>query len=215
MILFKKRDDQPPCRAVQHVQYLLGLSLRNVSHAVNPFVRRSHTAAWKWVQRYEPHSIFDAKRVHAFLVDETCVEIRSFEAWVWDAVEPIHRLVFGVRLSRHRNIFVAQAFLKSLAKKYGKHLVYGNGGTQHPEACSALGLEHRIHSPYEKSLVERVDRFLKDGARGFDNYYPCTKEGCDLQHARDWLNLFVDMHHARGRHMRLRELLGFSEGERP
>jgi hypothetical protein len=38
-------------------------------------------AVWKWVQRYEPHRIYDdVKRVQAFLVDETHVKMGSFEA---------------------------------------------------------------------------------------------------------------------------------------
>lgn len=52
--------------------YFLGLSFRGVSCALDPFVKRSHMAVWKWVQRYDPHKIFDVRRVQAFLVDETC-----------------------------------------------------------------------------------------------------------------------------------------------
>ena len=57
----------------------LGLSFRGVSRALDPFVKRSHTAVWKWVQRYEPHELFDVKRIQAFLVDETYVKVRSFQ----------------------------------------------------------------------------------------------------------------------------------------
>ncbi len=35
------------------------------------------------------------------------------------------------------------------------------------------------------------------------------KEGCDLEHVNNWLNLFVDMHYARRRHMRFGDLIGF------
>ena len=65
-------------------------------------------AVWQWVQRYEPHRIYDVKRVQAFLVDETYVKVGSFEAWVWVAVEPVHRYILGVYLSRHQNILVAR-----------------------------------------------------------------------------------------------------------
>jgi transposase-like protein len=40
----------------------------------------------------------------AFLVDETYVKVGSFEAWVWVAVEPVHRYILGVYLSRHQNM---------------------------------------------------------------------------------------------------------------
>jgi putative transposase len=104
---------------------------------------------------------------------------------------------------------VAQLFIDSLVKKYGKHVVYSDGGTWYPEACRALGLEHRLHSPYEKSLIERANEYLKDRIEEFDDYYPCTKPGCDLKHVWNWLNLFVDMHYARRRHMTFSEIVGF------
>jgi hypothetical protein len=44
----------------------------------------------------------------------------------------------------------------------------------------------------------------------FDDYYPCTRKGCDLGHVWNWLNLFVDMHYAKRRkRMRLRTLVRF------
>ena len=55
---------------------------------------------------------------------ETYVKVGHFEAWVWVAVEPIHRFILGVYLSRHQNMIVAQLFLKSLIERYGKHVVY-------------------------------------------------------------------------------------------
>ena len=157
--------------------------------------------------------MFDVRRIQAFLVDETYVQVGSFEAWVWVAVEPVHRYILGVYLSRHQNILVAQLFIRSLVERYGKHVVYSDGGTWYPEACRALGLEHRLHSPYEKSLIERANQYLKDRVEEFDDYYPCTRTvGCDLKHVWNWLNLFVDIHYARRRHMTFRELVKFLGG---
>ena len=42
------------------------------------------------------------KRVSAFLIDETMVQIGPDHAWLWVAVEPIHREI-RVYISRHRN----------------------------------------------------------------------------------------------------------------
>jgi transposase-like protein len=42
------------------------------------------------------------------------------EAWLWIAIEPIHKQILGVYISRHRNIIVAESFLRSLVKVYGK-----------------------------------------------------------------------------------------------
>ena len=119
------------------------------------------------------------------------------EAWLWIAVEPIHRQILGVYISRHRNMIVVEAFLRSLIRIYGKHTVYSDGGSWYPEACISLGLEHRLHSSYEKSIVERTIEYLKDRTEGFDDYYPCTKTGlCNLQHVYKWLILFVFMHNS-------------------
>jgi putative transposase len=62
--------------------YFLGLSFRDVSCALDLFVKRSHTAVWKWVQRHDPRRMFEVKRVQTFLVDETYIRVGSFEAWV-------------------------------------------------------------------------------------------------------------------------------------
>lgn len=79
------------------------------------------------------------------------MKVGASEACVWVAVEPVHRYILGVYLSRHQNILVANLFLKSLAEKYGKHVVYSDGDTWYPEACRTLRLEHRLHSDYEES----------------------------------------------------------------
>ena len=56
------------------------------------------------------------KKVAAFLIDEIMVQIGSDQAWLWIAVEPIHRQILGVYISRHRNMIVAELFLRSLIK---------------------------------------------------------------------------------------------------
>jgi putative transposase len=216
MLLFRRKRTDP--RVVLYALYLyfLGLSFRGVSRALEPFGEgRSHMAVWNWVQRYEPRRVFGATRVRAFLIDETYVQVGSLEAWVWVAVEPVHRYILGVHLSRHRNMIVAEQFLMGLVEKYGKHVVYSDGGPWYPEACASLRLEHRLHSPYEKSLIERANEYLKDRIEEFDDYYPCTKDGCDLDHVRNWLNLFVDMHYARRMHMTFSELTRFLGGDIP
>ena len=179
--------------------YFLGLSFRSTSKAIQPFGKegRSHVSIWKWVQRFNPERLYHRKRVSAFLIDETMLQIGTEEAWLWVAVEPIHKQILGVYISRHRNMIVAESFLRSLIKIYGKHIVYSDGGTWYPEACISLGLEQRLHSPYEKSIVERTMEYLKDRTEVFDDYYPCRKAGlCDLLHVHKWLTLFVFMHNS-------------------
>ena len=54
-------------------------------------------------------------------------------------------------------MLVAENFIHSLIDKYGKHTIYTDGGTWYPQACQLLHLKHRLHSPLEKSLIERVN----------------------------------------------------------
>jgi putative transposase len=179
--------------------YFLGLSFRSTSKAIQPFgdEGRSHVAVWKWVQRFNPKRLYHCKRVSAFLIDETMLQIGPEEAWLWVAVEPVHKQILGVYISRHRNMIVAESFLTSLIKIYGKHIVYSDGGSWYPEACLSLGLEHKLHSPYEKSIVERTIEYLKDRTESFDDYYPCMKAGlCNLRHVHKWLTLIVFMHNS-------------------
>ena len=56
-------------------------------------------------------------------------------------------------------------------KLYGKHIVYSDdGGTWYPEACNSLGLIHILHSPFEKSIIERAMESVKDRTECFDDY---------------------------------------------
>jgi putative transposase len=176
--------------------YFLGLSLRSTSKALEPFVDRSYVAIWYWIQEFNPIDIFPNKkksRIVAFIIDETIVHVGSAEAWLWVAIEPIHNRILGVYISRHRNMLVVESFLRSLIQLYGKHIVYSDGGTWYPEACSSLRLKHILHSPFEKSVIERAMEYIKDRTEGFDDYYPCTKKAvdCNLSHVYQWLTLFV------------------------
>ena len=91
-------------------------------------------------------------------------------------------------------MLIAEQFMRSLVRKYGKHPVSTDGGTWYPQACKFLKLKHHIHLPYEKSIIERTIQYIKDRTKSFDDYFPCRKERCMLQHVRNWLNLFTNMH---------------------
>jgi hypothetical protein len=54
-----------------------------------------------------------------------------------------------------------------------------------------LGLNHRLHSSYENSVVEGTIEYLKDGTGGFDDYYPCRRSGLgDMLRVCKWLESF-------------------------
>ena len=175
--------------------YFLGLSLRNTSKALDIFddEKRSHIVVWNWIQRFGSLPIYKRNRVSAFIIDETVIQIGWKQFWLWICIEPIHKSVLGIHISEERNMFVAENFIRSLVEKYGRHTVYTDGGTWYPQACNFLHLKPRLHSPLEKSLIERVMQYFKDKTESFDDYYTCNynKQNCDLLHVYNWIKLFI------------------------
>src|SRR5215207_5305160 len=175
--------------------YFLGLSLRNTSKALIIFKdeKRSYVSVWNWIQRFGSCQIYKRKRVSAFIIDETVIQIGNHHFWLWICIEPIDSSVLGIYISEERNMLVAERFIQSLVEKYGKHTVYTDGGTWYDEACNVLRLKHYLHSPLEKSLMELVNQYLKDIIECFDNYYPCMQIECNLLHVYNWIQFFVSM----------------------
>ncbi len=93
-------------------------------------------------------------------------------------------------------MFVTERFISILIKIHGEHPVSTDGGTWYPQACRFLKINHHLHSPYEKSIIERTMQYIKDRTESFDDYFPCKKKKCKLKHVMNWLNLFVDHHNS-------------------
>ena len=93
-------------------------------------------------------------------------------------------------------MIIAEQFITSLVSKYGKHTVYTDGDTWYPEACKMLRLNHYLHSPSEKSIIERIMQYFKDRIEPFDDYYPCNskRRNCNNSHVYNWVELFVSMY---------------------
>src|ERR687896_493745 len=144
--------------------YFLGLlSLRNTSKALVIFKdeKRSHIAVWNWIQRFGSLQIYKRKRISAFIIDETIIQIGNQHFWLWFCIEPIHSSVLGIYISEDKNmIIIAEKFIRSLVEKYGKHTVYTDGSTWYDEAYNVLRLKHYLHSSVEKSLMERVNQYF-------------------------------------------------------
>ena len=173
--------------------YFSGLSLRNTSKALSRFVQRSHTAIRDWIQKYQPERLFFREtKVSEFIIDETQIKVGSEYIWLWVAIESETRNILEIRISKERNMFVAERFLSNLIKGYDKHPLSTDGGTWYPQACRFLKLEHHVHSPYEKSIIERTMQYIKDRTESFDDYFPCRKKNCKLKHVQQWLNLFAN-----------------------
>ena len=147
--------------------YFLGLSLRNTSKALVIFKdnKRSHVSVWNWIQRFAEYPIYKRKRISAFIIDETVIQIGSQHFWLWFCIEPIHRSVLGIYISEERNMLVAEKFIRSLVEKYGRHPVYTDGGTWYDEACNILKIEtlftFTIREKFNgkgQSIFQRQDR---------------------------------------------------------
>ena len=82
---------------------------------------------------------------------------------------------------KRETCLLLKSSLESLIEKYGKHTVYSDCGTWYPQACKILRLKHYLHSPLEKSLIERVVQYFKDRVESFDDYYPYNskRRDCD------------------------------------
>jgi putative transposase len=104
--------------------------------------------------------------------------------------------MLGIYISEERKMLVAENFIRSLVEKYGKHTVYTDGNTWYDETCNAIGLKHYLHSSIEKSLMERVNQYLKDRIECFDDYYPCMQKEteCNLFHVYNSLQFFVSVY---------------------
>ena len=78
--------------------YFLGLSFRNTAKALDLLIeKRSHVAVWIWVQLFNPNKFYlKRSRVTAFIIDESMLRIGSDQAWLWVAIEPVHKQVLGV-----------------------------------------------------------------------------------------------------------------------
>jgi putative transposase len=117
------------------------------------------------------------------------------------AIETKHRQIHHIDISFERIILVAERFIVSLINTYDKYPVSTDDGTWYPQACKFLKLKHFLHSPFEKSNIERVVQYIKDRTEGFDDYFPCKrKKKCKLKHIRNWFNLFISQHNKQIMH---------------
>jgi putative transposase len=92
-------------------------------------------------------------------------------------------------------LVAAERFLKDLVKNMGKTSSFNRWWNMVSTGFIFLDTEHHIHSIYEKNIIERTIQYIKDRTECFDYYFPCRKEmNCKLEHAKNWLNLFTNMH---------------------
>ena len=66
------------------------------------------------------------------------------------AMEPTDETIPGIRASIERSKLVAQGFIQSLIREYGKRSISTDGGPWYPQACIFLNVEHHFHSSFQK-----------------------------------------------------------------
>ena len=134
------------------------------------------------------------KEIKEYIIYETAIKSGSELIWLWVVIESENKEILSFCISKERNMFVAERILSEVVNMYGKHQVSSDGGNWYPQACRFLRLSHHLHSSYEKSLIERTMQYIKDRTECFDDYFPCKKNKCKLNHIRQWLKLFVYQH---------------------
>ncbi len=110
--------------------YFSSLSLRKASHVLEPIIKRSHVAIWKWIQKYSfVLNSFDVSRkdVKVVFIDETEINVGGKKAWLWVAFEPNVKAFLSFQISWHQNSLDAYYFIIRLIKKYGKKPIYTDG----------------------------------------------------------------------------------------
>ena len=159
------------------------------------FVRRSHVAIWKWVQKYAYCAArfrTDRRLVKVIFVDETLIQIDGHDYWLWVAYEPTLDSCLMMHLSREKTLFVCYHFFKQLRDRYGRKPIFTDGGLWYGLACRWLRLRHQVYGTELKNLMERFIQHIKDRTECFDDHFPCRKkENCDRQHVWNWLKLFL------------------------
>ncbi len=61
--------------------------------------------------------------VSQFIIDETQIKICSEFFWLWIAIEPKTQAILRTKISKARNIFVAERFMLDIVEEYGKQSV--------------------------------------------------------------------------------------------
>ena len=91
--------------------------------------------------KVDSYQIYKRKRVSAFIVDETVIQVGNQKYWLWFCIEPIDKSVLGIYISGDRKMLVTEKFIRFLVSKYGKHTVYTDVGTCVSRSMSCSEIE--------------------------------------------------------------------------
>ena len=68
--------------------------------------------------------LYKRKRVSAFIIDETVIQIGNQHFWLWICIEPIHSSVLGIYISEERNICLLLRNLLDLLYQTMENILY-------------------------------------------------------------------------------------------
>ena len=114
--------------------------MRRASHVLEPIIKRSHVAIWKWIQKYSfVLDSFDVDKhdVNSIFIDETEI---NFSGKLWVAYEP-----------------QLKAFLRKFVKKYGRKTIYTDGALRYVDACRWAVVVHVIYEQTLKNLMKSMN----------------------------------------------------------
>jgi transposase-like protein len=92
--------------------YFLGLSYRNTAKALSRFVKRSHVAVWKWIQKYKPERIlYRRRKVSELVIDETQIKVGNNYFWLWIAIELNNKSILDIYISAEKETYLLHRIL--------------------------------------------------------------------------------------------------------
>ena len=124
----------------------------------------------------------------------------------WARKQPNSR-TFLANKSKERIMFVAERFISYVIKNHvccwEVHLWCNKESwkTSHFHRwrylVSASMCVSQNWSPCSFAFGEKIDRkiqYVKDRTEGFDDYFPCRKQKCKLEHVKQWVKAFAYHH---------------------
>ena len=85
-----------------HLEYAKALSFLKIA-------KISQVSIWNWIQTYKPWKYSRIRKINEYIIDETAIKAGSELIWLWVIIEPKHKEILAVDISKKRNMFVAQS----------------------------------------------------------------------------------------------------------
>jgi DDE domain len=88
------------------------------------------------------------KKIEEFIIDETLIKIGSELIWLWVAIGLESKEILGIRISKERNILLAEQFISSLVKIHGQHpvIIVGRICRNNPSITRNLNVLPWLHA---------------------------------------------------------------------